>query len=176
MSKKGYCLSSSEVDCIVGKFLIIGKSLVIPILRKGKKEDPGINRWWTRILKKAMEKITLEAIFKPMESKVGGSSEYLFIKGQSWLTRLGAFHGNFTVAVDEERTANGPYLDYRKSAETDSCNLTKLMRYELDKWRIKWVENWLTVEPWILISRRKSDWQPVMAEVRRGSVEILICR
>lgn len=45
-----------------------------------------------------------------------GSSEYLFIEGGSWLTRLGAFHGNFTV--DEERTAVDPYLDCRRSTET----------------------------------------------------------
>lgn len=47
-----------------------------------------------------------------------GSSEYLFIEGGSWLTRPGVFHGNFTVAVDEERTAVDPYLDCRRSTET----------------------------------------------------------
>lgn len=54
-----------------------------------------------------------------------GSSEYLFIEGGSWLTRLGAFHGNFTVMRKEQQlirtwTAEG--------ALKQSCNLTELMR------------------------------------------------
>lgn len=118
-------------------------------MKKGKKEDAGNYRLvnLTSVLGKAMEQTLLEAISKHMKDvKVMGSSEHLFIKGKSWLTKLIAFYNEFTAAMDKGRPVNVAYLDYfRNTYETvpHSLLITKFMRCGMDKWTMKWVENCL---------------------------------
>jgi len=68
-----------------------GKANVIPVLKKGKKEDPGNYRLvnLTSILGKVMEQLILEVTIKQVEEKkVTRSSQHGFTKGKSCLTNL----------------------------------------------------------------------------------------
>jgi len=82
---------------------------VTPVLKKGKKEDPGNYRpvSLTSIPGKVMEGLILEVIIKQMEeNKVIWSSQYAFTKGKSCLTNLIAFYDGMTGWVDEGRAVD----------------------------------------------------------------------
>ena len=70
------------------------KASVTPILKKGRKEDPGNYRpvSLASILGKVMEQLILEVIIKQVEEKkIIRSSQNLFTKGKSCLTNSIAF-------------------------------------------------------------------------------------
>ena len=123
------------------------KANVTPIIKKGKKEDPGNYRpvSLTSIPGKVMEQLILEAIIKQVEEKkVIRSSQHGFIKGKSCLTNLIAFYDGMTGWVDEGR-ADVVYLDFSKAFDTVSRNILigKVMKCRLDEWSGRWIENWL---------------------------------
>jgi len=67
------------------------KANVIPIFKKGRKEDPGNYRLvsLTSIPGKVMEQLILEVIINQVEEKtVMRSSQHGFTKGKSCLTNL----------------------------------------------------------------------------------------
>jgi len=124
---------------------------VIPVFKKGKKEDPGNYRLvsLTSILGKMMELLILEVIIKQVEEKkVIRSSQHGFTKGKSCLTNLIAFYNGMTGWIDEGRAVDVVYLEFSKAFDTVSHNilLGKIRKYGLDEWSVRWIEKWQSSE------------------------------
>jgi len=152
------------------------KANVIPIFKKGKKEDPGNYRpvSLTSIPGKMMEHLLLEVIIKQMEEKkVISSRQHRLTKGKSCLTNLIAFYDGMTGWVDEGRAVDVVYLDFSKAFDTVSHSILvgKLRKCGLDEWSVRWIKNWLNGRTQrVVISCAESSWRPVISGVPQGSV------
>ncbi|CAM5138834.1 unnamed protein product, partial [Eretmochelys imbricata] len=146
------------------------KANVVPIFKKGKKEDPGNYRPvnLTSVPGKIMEQVLKESILKHLhERKVIRNSQHGFTKGRSCLTNLIAFSDEITGSVDEL------FLDFSKGFDTVSHSIlvSKLKMYGLDDCTIRWVESWLDCQAQrVVINGSMSSWQLVSSGVPQGSV------
>lgn len=86
---------------------------ISPILKKGKKGDPGDYRpvSVTSVPDKIMEQILLETLQRYMENKeVTGKRQHGFIKGKSYLANLMAFCDCVTALADNRRAISILYI------------------------------------------------------------------
>ncbi|PKU28023.1 rna-directed dna polymerase from mobile element jockey-like [Limosa lapponica baueri] len=91
---------------------------VIPINKKGVREDPG-NYSLTLFPGKIMEKIILGVTERHLKNNaIIGRSQRGFTKGKSHLTNLMSFYDKVTHLVDEGKAVDVVFLEFSKAFDT----------------------------------------------------------
>lgn len=118
---------------------------VMPIYRKGQKEDPWSYRpvSLTLVPGNIMMQIILSAIIRHIQdNQVIGISQHGFMKGSSCLMNLISFYDNAMHLVDEGKTEDVVYLGFSKAFDSvsQSILLEKLASHVLDGRELCWVK------------------------------------
>ncbi|KAK4815500.1 hypothetical protein QYF61_003058 [Mycteria americana] len=120
---------------------------VIPIYKKGVREDPGNNRPGsvTSVPGKIMEKIILGAVERHFkDNAIIRHRQHGFTKGKACPTNLRSFYDKVTHLVGEGKVVGVAFLDLSKVFDTvpHSILLDKLSNCEMRGCTARWVKNW----------------------------------
>ncbi|GAB0182338.1 mitochondrial enolase superfamily member 1 [Grus japonensis] len=117
---------------------------VIPIYKKGVREDPGNYRPVSLISVpgKIMEKIILGATERHLKNNaIIRHSQHGFTKGKPCLTNLVSFYDKVTQQMDEGKAVDVVFLDFDTALH--SILLDKLSSCGMSRFTVRWVKNWL---------------------------------
>ncbi|CAM5116931.1 unnamed protein product [Natator depressus] len=84
-----------------------------------------------------------------------------------------AFYDEITGSVYMGKAVDVIFLDFSKAFDMVSHSIfaSKLKKYGLDEWTIRWVESWLDRQAQgVVINGSMSSWQLVSSRVPQGSV------
>ncbi|CAM4395071.1 unnamed protein product [Lepidochelys olivacea] len=107
------------------------------------------------------------------ERKVIRNSQHGFTKDKSCLTNVIAIYDEITGSANMRKAVDGIYLDCSKAFVTISHSIlaSKLKKYGLDEWTIRWIESWLDRQAQrVVINSSMSSWQLVSNGVPQESV------
>ena len=93
-----------------------------------------------------MEKIILGTVERRLKNNaIIRHSQHGFTKGKSCLTNLISFYDKVTCFVEEGKAVDVVFLDFVKAFDTvpHSILLVKLSNYEMSRFTVHWVKNWL---------------------------------
>ncbi|CAM5161388.1 unnamed protein product [Natator depressus] len=152
------------------------KANIVTIFKKGKKENLGNYKLviLSSVPGKIIEQVLKESILKHLEErKVIRNNQHGFTKGKSCLTNLIAFYDEITGSVDMGKAVDVIHLDLSKAFDTVSHSIlvSRLKKYGLDEWTIKWMESWLDHQSeQVVINGSMSSRQLISSGVPQGSV------
>ncbi|CAM4676436.1 unnamed protein product [Lepidochelys kempii] len=142
------------------------------LLKKGRSRIWRTTDW--SVSPQSPEKLWSRSILKHLEErKVIRNSQHGFTKVQSFLTNLIAFYDEITGSVDTGNVVGMIYVDFSKAFDMVSHSIlaSKLTKYGLDEWTIRWIESWLDRQAQqVVINGSMSSWQPVSSRVPQGLV------
>uniref|UniRef100_A0A8B9EMY0 Reverse transcriptase domain-containing protein n=1 Tax=Anser cygnoides TaxID=8845 RepID=A0A8B9EMY0_ANSCY len=149
---------------------------VVPIFKKGRKEDPGNYRpvSLTSVPGKIMEQFILGVIEGHLgNNAVTGPRQHGFTRGRSCSTDLISFYDKITHLVDQGKPADVIFLDFSKAFDTVSHGilLDKTSSIHLDKTIVRCVNNWLMGRAQRCVANGSTSgcW-PVTSGVPQGSI------
>lgn len=164
MPSQGCCLSPFRSHGNQGRSQWL-KELLWPFPRRIKKIQVSL----TSVPGKAMEQTLLKAIFSYLKDKIIVNSWHGFSEGiyDSWLTLL---HSAMRwMALWTRETVDIVYLDFSKAVVFHNVPIAKAIIFCLDKWTIRWMENWLNHQTQrVFISVTKFNWCSVTSGIPQG--------
>ncbi|XP_058691655.1 triadin isoform X6 [Poecile atricapillus] len=147
---------------------------IIPIFKKGDKEEPGNDRSvsFTSASGKIIEQLLLETLLRQVENnEMIGNSQHGITEVRSCLTNFLAFSHTVTAVVDEGRTTGIISLDLNKGTVPHDIYVSKMERRGSDEWATGWIKNWLDDHAQSVdVSGAMSKWRAVPSGVPQGSV------
>ncbi|KAJ7412789.1 RNA-directed DNA polymerase from mobile element jockey-like protein [Pitangus sulphuratus] len=114
---------------------------IVPIFKKGKKEDPGDDRpvSLTLVSGKVKEIILRDIESHLKDNEVIGHSQYNFVRGKFFLSNLISFYDKVIHLADQEKPVDVIFLNFSKAFNIISHRilLDKMSSTQLDK-HIMW--------------------------------------
>ena len=149
---------------------------VVPILKKGSKEDPLNYRpvSLTCVLCKMFESIIKKWILKDLtKNNFLIDEKHGFRSGHSTTTNLVEFYNDVIQNLDRKHSVDILYFNLAKAFDTvpHSKLIHKLKAMNLNKKLVTWIEDYLKGRKQrVLVRGKLSDWLEVFSGVPQGSV------